>query len=294
LRSQCDGFIVHPTPYFTHWKELFDERIRVLARDLGKQVWPNLDALWIYECKRRMAYWLQAHQIPHPRTNIFYSRDEGSAFLRRAQFPLVFKTNLGSGAFGVRILRDLPDALETLDAAFGPGIVTQQHDSRDREWGYALFQEFIPDAREFRIIQVGESWFGHEKLKKAGTDLHSGSGEVRWGAPPREVMDLCWTTSRQGRFETMNYDVLLTPDGRPLVNELQVVFGSFNPSQMYIDGKPGRYLMQNGGWIFEEGLFNRNGCANLRVLEFVARLQHQASLLERLEHANEESTINKQ
>ena len=48
----------------------------------------------------------------------------------------------------------------------------------------------------------------------------------------------------------------------------ETVFGATNPADMLvIDGKPGRYLYDEGPgrWIFETGDFCRNHCANLRL-----------------------------
>jgi len=63
----------------------------------------------------------------------------------------------------------------------------------------------------------------------------------------------------------MNMDILVDDQERPFVSELQCVFGSYNPSQMYVDDIPGRYRNIDGEWLFEAGLYCRNGCANLRV-----------------------------
>jgi hypothetical protein len=66
----------------------------------------------------------------------------------------------------------------------------------------------------------------------------------------------------------MNLDIFQTRTGRYLVNELQTVFGaSFSKDQLKVNGKAGRYLYSEKfrEWIFEEGDFARNACANLRV-----------------------------
>ena len=63
-------------------------------------------------------------------------------------------------------------------------------------------------------------------------------------------------------------DTLITlKDGRYLVNELQAMFGSRNPHQMYINGKPGRFIfdVDSDLWHFEEGDFCQNVSCNSRV-----------------------------
>lgn len=73
----------------------------------------------------------------------------------------------------------------------------------------------------------------------------------------------------------MNLDIFETFEGEYYVNELQTMFGSFNISQMYIDGKPGRFKYLNNEWIFEEGYFNQNASMNLRVEDFIKILREK-------------------
>jgi hypothetical protein len=77
----------------------------------------------------------------------------------------------------------------------------------------------------------------------------------------------------------MCVDVFEDRDGNYFVNELQSVFGSYNPSQMYIDGKPGRFRQdsRSGGWDFEEGYFNGNGSCTLRVQHLLSLLESRAT-----------------
>lgn len=42
---------------------------------------------------------------------------------------------------------------------------------------------------------------------------------------------------------------------------------------MRIDGRPGRYLLRDGAFVFEEGVFNRHKSYPLRVADFVEKLR---------------------
>jgi hypothetical protein len=42
-----------------------------------------------------------------------------------------------------------------------------------------------------------------------------------------------------------------------------------------VDGKPGRYIFQDGQWVFEEGMFNSNESYDLR-LEVALKLYGQS------------------
>lgn len=272
--SGCDAFLVWPSHCHSRSKQMFDERLRVLTEDLRKVIFPSLRALWLYESKRRANDWLTANGIPHAATSVFFERDQATEFVRTAALPLIFKSDLGSTASGVRIVRTKRQAERLVARSFGRGILGWRHDPRDRDWGYVLFQDYVPNAREWRMVRIGTSFFGHEKLKKG--EFHSGSHLAGWHGPPDELLDLCREVTDRGPFLSMDVDVLETDDGRYLVNELQAVFGSKDPEQMYVDGKAGRFVYddETGSWRFEEGQFCRNVLCNLRVktlLELLGR-----------------------
>ena len=268
--SGCQAFLVRPSAHLTVWKQMFDERLKVMVEALGQIIYPTYEEIWFYESKRRMNYWLTAHNVPHPRTWIFYSRDHAMDFGRTVPLPIVAKTDLGSGASGVRIFRRRPALMRWVARCFGRGVVVS--DPRDRQWGSVLLQEYLPDAAEWRVIRLGRSYFAHQKLKEG--DFHSGSGKVGWYRPPDRLLDFARAMTEKGRFTSMGMDIFETTDGIYLVNELQSLFGSYLPYQMRVDGKPGRFLYDEatGRWNFEEGVFNQNGSCTLRVEALLAIL----------------------
>ncbi|GAJ23391.1 unnamed protein product, partial [marine sediment metagenome] len=146
---------------------------------------------------------------------------------------------------------------------FNKGIVHGDGDPRDRDQGCVLFQEYLADASEWRIIRLGKSYFGHQKLKKG--QFHSGSGKVGWYDPPKKLLNFVYEVTEKGNFTSMDIDIFETRDGRYLVNELQSMFGSYLDYQMLVDGRPGRYIYKpsTAGWIFEEGIFCRSNAKRL-------------------------------
>jgi hypothetical protein len=167
--------------------------------------------------------------------------------------------------------------LRYVNHRFEKGLVCRGAESRDREWGNVLFQEFLPEVAEWRMIRIGDSYFGHQKLLDGA--FHSGSGKVGWYDPPRAMLDFVRELTDNAGYTAMNVDIFETPDGRFLVNEIQSHFAVYLESQMYIDGKPGRYLYDysNREWIFEEGVFGRNSCCDLRVKALLDQLHRTAS-----------------
>ena len=276
--SQCDGFLVWPSSMMTIWKQMYDERLRIMSLDMSKVIFPRYEALWMWQSKRRMWDWMVAHNVPCPKAWLFYRLEEAEQFLNKAKFPLVFKPDFGDIAKGIRILRSRKEALKHVRKVFSKGIRLPGAHPCDVQWGVVFLQEYLADVAEWRTIRIGNSYFGHQKLKKG--DFHSGSGEVGWYDPPKKLLDFVREVTNMGGFNSMNLDIFETADGCYLVNELQSMFGTIRPYQMLVKGKAGRYLYDYDAksWHFEEGVFCQNGCCNLRIETLVEMLGHQVEL----------------
>lgn len=263
--SRCAVFLAWPNATQTPLASATKERCRALQEELGRPVFPGVHEQWMYEDKYRLREWLMANGVAHPRTWVFLRKADAKAFAETCALPVVFKMGFGAKAAGVKILRSRKDVRAVVKQAFGRGHAADGFDRRDREWGRVLFQEFIPDAREWRLVRIGESYFGHPKGRLG--DFHSGSGLVEWDVPEARHLDLLHEVTEKGGFRSMCVDTFETPDGRLLVNELQTVFGaSASVDQMRKDGVAGRMVRSaDGAWTFEPGDWARNACANERV-----------------------------
>ena len=234
---------------------------------------PGRRERWMYEDKARLRDWLVAHDVPHPTTWVFTERDEALAFADACEMPVVHKTVFGAAATGVRVLTQRAQVRRVVARAFGAGLRVDGHDPRDRQRNVVLFQAYVEVEREWRLVRVGDAYFGHPK-GRGESGLHSGSGRVEWDLPQARHLDLLHRVTELGGFRSMAVDAFETADGRLLVNELQTVFGaSTSVDQMRVNGQAGRMVRTDHGvWRFEAGDFARNACANARVLDVLARL----------------------
>lgn len=253
------------------------DRLDLLESVLGLAIVPTQRERWMYEDKVRMRDWLMAREVPHPATWVFTERDEAIAFGDGCDLPIVHKTTFGAAATGVSVLHRRADVRSTVARAFGPGVRVEGHDPRDRQRNLVLFQAYVAIEREWRLVRIGDAYFGHPKGR--GTDgVHSGSGRVEWDVPESRHLQLLHEVTEAGGFRSMAVDAFETADGRLLVNELQAVFGaSTSVDQMRQGGVPGRMVRDgDSGWRFEAGDFARNACANARVLDLLDTLGAQA------------------
>lgn len=284
-----DGILVRPSCKSDIATRMYVEKLFIINDLMGIPIYPSLDECTIYENKRMMAYWLEANDIPYPKTRVFYSRDDAMTFLEDHEtFPLIYKPNAGSGAIGIKPVNrkqaiNLVKRVFTRYLFFNQGLMKWYKTKYgvklpvmdDRQYNNILFQDFVDIRHEWRGVRIGDSYFAHIKLP--GEDgLRSGSGKADYRTPPQEVMDFIHHVCEKGKFRSMNVDFFEDSSGNFFVNELQTVFGSkIQPYQMMVDGKPGRYLRLDGKWIFQEGDFNRNSSYNLRVEDFMQQLKLQ-------------------
>lgn len=281
--SNCNGFVHSPSCAKQVWKTMFDERLYFINKVMGYPIYPNYTETFIYENKKNMAYWLEINNFPHAKTYVFYNKKTAIEFAKSYDnYPLYFKTNIGSAAIGVKKIKSKNEAISIIKKTFskhhffGHGFTKWVKSKRykisfpftsDRQIDFVLFQEAIDAVVEWRIIKIGNSYFGHQKLNKNG--FFSGSGLVGWVDPPKKLLQLIKDVCERGGFDSMDLDIFEDRQGNYFINEMQTIFGSYNKSQMYINDIPGRYKYVDGQWIFEEGKFNANGSFNLRIESFL-------------------------
>lgn len=287
LNSQCAGFLCHPPCDFSEQKQIYDEKLYFINKVLGLPIYPSFEELFIYENKRNMAAWLQIHKFPHPRTLVFARKEDAKNYLLKASYPLVLKSNSGASASGVNIVSKPRTALKILNQVFGrfhPALafgkirIVKNRNKipipfiGDSQRHYLIVQDFMKLKWEWRIIKIGNSYFGHQKLLKGS--FASGSGQVGWEDPPKELLYLVKSIAETGKFQSLSVDIFETLDEKYLVNEIQSMFGSILPYQMKVNNIPGRYVYveKSDSFEFEEGEFNIMGSNYLRVEHFVNTL----------------------
>ncbi len=294
--THFDALLATPPGWNTAFRILFDERLYILHRVLGIPVYPSFEEIQIYENKKYLAYWLAARGIPHPKTWVFYYREEALDFLAQSAFPLVVKTSIGGGGSGVVVLKDEKMARRYVENVFSGRGATLQVGPKWRKKGFwkralrkllhpdelqqklqqyrlqraevqkdfVLFQAYVPHDFEWRVVRIGDSFFAHKKVKKG--EKASGSLLKGYEDPPLALFDFVESITEPYGFLSQAVDLFEAPDGRGyLVNEMQCIFGQSDPYQMLVGGQPGRYRRLGGAWVFEPGDFNRLECFALRV-----------------------------
>lgn len=293
-KAPFDILLAKPGGMTSAFKQLYDERIYILANIKKYKIFPSPEEIFIYENKRFLSYWLKANSIPHPRTDVFYDEDEAVEFLGKCRYPVVAKVNIGASGSGVVILHTEQEALRYLRRVFsgkgayrrhGPNLRSGNRVRRalfyiinpkalsprlavyrtvgsDPQRNFAIFQEYIPHDFEWRVVRTGDSFFAHKKLRKG--EKASGSLLKSYSNPPLPLLDFVREITDRHGFFSQAVDIFESDRGY-LVNEMQCIFGQSDPHQMEVDGKPGRYRFIGGRWLFEPGDFNGNECYDARM-----------------------------
>ena len=266
-KESFDILLAKPGGLTAPFKQLYDERIYILAYILGYKIFPSPLEIFIYENKRFLSYWLKANNIPHPATDVFYDRNEAINYTERCKYPTVAKTNIGASGSGVHIINTRREALKYIKETFsgkgasqrsGPNLGSggllkrgvhymfhpsdisrklrvYQTKSENLQKGFVLFQEHIPHDFEWRVVRIGVSYFAHKKLKRGVRA--SGSLLKIYDNPPLELLSFVKGITEKHGFFSLAIDIFESEDGY-LVNEMQCIFGQSDPYQMLVDGKP--------------------------------------------------------
>ena len=196
LKKNYDIFLLRPPGRTELLKTLYDQRIILLSEFLGKRIYPSVTEVLIYENKRFLNDWLNAFNLPHPQTFVYYRKKEASEFIRnRRIFPIVAKSNIGASGNGVIILLHEEDAGKYIRDVFSKGVVNKTGPKLGKgnifvklkkiftnkgfviqrisdyyetfnnpQKGFVIFQEYIPHNYEWRVVRIGESYFAHKKI----------------------------------------------------------------------------------------------------------------------------------
>jgi len=292
--SEFDVLLTKPGGLTAAFKQLYDERIYILDKLLAFRTYPTANEVFLYENKRFLSFWLAANSIPHPKTDIFYSKSETEHFLQQSKFPIVAKTNIGASGSGVKLLKTMEAAASYITDTFSgkgaeqrsgpnlqkggilkrgfyyifhPGQIKQKleiYESRakDVQKGFVIFQEFVPHDFEWRVVRIGDSFFAHKKLLKG--EKASGSLLKSYENPPHDLLQFVKEITDKHKLYSMAVDLFECSQGY-LVNEMQCIFGQSDSYQMLVDGEMGRYICLENEWKFEKGDFNQNESYNLRI-----------------------------
>lgn len=292
--AQFDILLACPSGEASEAKQLYDEKLGFIEDELNLRIYPKLKEIKLHENKRYLSDWLAVNNLPHAETYVFYQREEALAFARQfSTYPIVAKSNIGASGSGVKFIQNHHSLVRYIRTAFSNGVKRYSGPnlrmgsllkrgykvlvnknkrierakkylriSKDREKRFIILQEYISHNYEWRLVKIGESYFGHKKMKTGS--MASGTKLIQYDLPSVKLLNFFKSICDTHSFSCISMDCF-EHSGMFYVNELQTVFGHVQDHICEKNGTPGRLLFSKGEWMFEEGSFNQNLSFSLRL-----------------------------
>lgn len=230
-------------------------KIEFMEKHLGKMCFPSSEAIWFYEEKARQ-YWLfEENNIPAIPTFVSFSKSDVLDYLDKCQYPIVSKEATNSGSEGVLILENKKKAIRFSHDVFGPGhkVLSSTY---IRQKDYVIFQNYVPnEGFDLRVAIVGGNYFGYYRDVPPGDFRASGSGLIVKKALPEEALYLAKEIkAKLPPTYYISIDFLKSKiDHKYYVIEISIFNRIRSTEQLIVDGVPGKYVFENGGFKFYPG-----------------------------------------
>lgn len=194
----------------------------------GLTLFPGYDQLSIYEDK-----WVQTQLYKEwmPETFLIENDQQAREALPKLTFPFVSKAKVGSASANVRLIRNLAQAADEINAVFRPcagGLSMKRgRGNVERQTGYLIWQEFVPNnVRDYRVIRLGTQHLVLRRRNRTDVPFASGSGFVE---PVAELNETDAQALQAGikffdaiKTKWCGIDLVVTQDGQWKVLETTV------------------------------------------------------------------------
>jgi len=256
----CDAFMWHHI-LGERRNVLFAKQLLFSIQTKGLKVFPDFKTGWHYDDKVGEKYLLEAVGAPLVPSYVFYTKKEAMDWIAHTTFPKVFKLRGGASSSNVRLVRNARAARKSVKKAFGRGfphfdswnyckdrfnkwrhghdtfvgamkgfgrllITPEDARNRNREKGYAYFQDFIAGNKyDIRICVVDNKAFGVKRLVREGDFRASGSGVSVYDIKQidERCVKIALDVSQRLGAQSMAYDFVFD-NGKPLIVETSYCF----------------------------------------------------------------------
>lgn len=266
----------------------------------GVKVFPEFNTNWHFDDKLGQKYLLEAISVPFVPTYVFYEKRLALEWVAKTNFPKVFKLRGGAGSANVKLAKTKNDAKILIRKAFGKGFSNYDALSSlkerwrkwslgkashtdvvkgiirfvypppyakasGREFGYAYFQDFIPNNdHDIRVIVIGDKAFAIKRMVRKNDFRASGSGNILYDKHHFSESDikLAFEIHVKLRSQCTAMDFVYQ-NNHPLLVEVSYGFvpegydlcpGYWDANLTWHEGKFNPY-----GWMVEEVLKLMNG-----------------------------------
>lgn len=255
--SDCDAFMWHH-----HQSNMADT---LFARQLiysleakGVKCFPDFNTTWHFDDKVGQKYLLEAIEAPLVPSYVYYSKQDALHWIKKTEFPKVFKLRGGAGSTNVKLAHNKKEAIKLVKKAFGKGfpqssfgmVVSESwrkykegkisfvtvikcivayyfkddyNKKQHPERGYVYFQDFIPNNTfDIRICVVGDRAFALKRLVRKNDFRASGSGSIIYDKNQidERCVKIAFETNEKLKMQSVAFDFVFDKDNKPLIVEI--------------------------------------------------------------------------
>ena len=203
---------------------------------------PSLETQFANKSKENVTLFCNKHNLSHPKTWIFYNKEEGYQFLKnRAKYPIIIKRSYGPSNYGgyyVHYIKNSDEAIKLLD---------------EKKYNPIYIQEALDlQGKDIRVMLIGHKpicafWRVSTNPNQKITNTSQG-GYIDYNNVPMDVLELAVEASKAAKAEYWACDIAYV-ENKPYILECATAFAAFP----YVRDWIGDYLM----WDFSNGKFRK-------------------------------------
>ncbi len=222
------------------------ETFREIARALPEvRFIPSLDTQFANKSKENVTHFCKKHNLPIPKTDIFYEQDDAIAFLKNTDYPKIIKKSYGPSNYGgyfVHKVDSFDEATQLL---------------QKKKYYPVYVQQFVPMQADIRVMLVGHKplcAFWRRPPEGEWLTNTSQGGSMDYQNVPQEALDIAVAASKAAKAEYWACDIALGVDNQYRILECATAFAAFP----YVRDWIGSYIM----WDLSNGRFRAPNIPN--------------------------------
>lgn len=200
--------LIHRAPTI-YWPTAF---YAGLFSAMGKKTFPSVDNYAFALDKIKQTAMFKLLGIPHPRTRLFYGKNQKQTITDFFRFPFIAKIPRGSSKGKGVFLINTPRDLDTYLKIPGP----------------AYIQEYLPCDRDMRVIVIGRqivlAFWRRAKDNEFRTNISQG-GTIDFSDLSCQAMELALETARLCNWDDVGLDIM-EYQGKQMVIEANMKYGT--------------------------------------------------------------------
>jgi glutathione synthase/RimK-type ligase-like ATP-grasp enzyme len=265
--KKCDGVMCR---YFHNPqdKQSLKKILYTIEHYLNIPIFPNEYTSWHFDEKVAQFYLFTSLGAPTPKTWVFWNYETAIRWASEIKYPVIWKLSSGAGSANVLKIENSKQAIEHINKSFKQGIFPYTLNEfrinllslsnfyrmikrmkyafiyiiKDRypplpknnwkpEFGYAYFQEFLPDNEyDTRIVIIGDRAFGFRRMNREN-DFRASGSEIRRFDPDlidKKFIKIAFEITKKYSFQSMAYDFMYNADKEPVLIEISYTYPDYN------------------------------------------------------------------